>query len=59
MKTQINSEITDTINLFPSLNGMTIHVGQNNQEIKMSIDQAATLAVEILTHIESMAKKHL
>lgn len=59
MKTQINSEITDTINLFASLNGMTIHVGQNNQEIKMSIDQAATLAVEILTHVDQLAKKNL
>jgi hypothetical protein len=38
---------------------MTIHVGQNDQEIKMSIDQAAAMAVEILTHVDQLAKKHL
>lgn len=59
MTVTIKSEKTATIKVMDSLNGMNIIISQKPRYVEMSIDQAATLAVSILNHVQEMQKKHL
>lgn len=59
MTKTITSDKTETVKISDMPGSLNIVIYQKPHFIEMSVDQAAKVAVEILTHIESMAKKHL
>lgn len=59
MEVKLVSDNQEFIRVFSSPNGMKIIFNNPPKTFQVSIDQAAEMAVAILTHVDEMAKKHL
>lgn len=59
MTKTITSDKTETVKILDMPGSFNIVIYQKSHYVEMSIDQAAKVAIEILTHVELMSKKHL